>query len=98
MSDWFAQDGENKKCKVQKPRNKGQTGRVVQRQGAVVWHPTDLATGATGGGLQGTQASSLFLGAEGQSNRPRIRSQEMLKRRGHRFLEKGRATTPEKQV
>lgn len=81
MSDWFAQDGENKKYKVQKPRNKGQTGRVVQRQGAVVWHPTDLATGARGGGLQGTQAPGLhyFLGAEGQSNRLRIRSQEMLK-------------------
>ena len=57
MSDWFAQNAENRKHKVQGPRKKGQVARVVQSQKAVIWLPTHLATrAASTGGPQGTKA------------------------------------------
>lgn len=69
MSDRFAQNRESRKYKVQRPRKEGQAGRAVQIQVAVVWHPIDLAAGASAGGPQGTEAPGPlgFLGAEGQS-------------------------------
>lgn len=51
MSDWFAQDAENRKHKVHRPRKEGQVGRAVQSQMAVIWLPTDLATRAASIGL-----------------------------------------------
>lgn len=57
LSDWFAQNAENRKHKVQGPRKEGQVARVVQSQKAVIWLPTHLATrAASTGGPQGTKA------------------------------------------
>lgn len=57
LSDWFAQNAENRKHKVERPRKEGQVGRVVQSQKAVIWLPTHLATrAASTGGPQGTKA------------------------------------------
>lgn len=75
---------------------------------AVVWHPIDLAAGASAGGPQGTEAPGPlgFLGAEGQSasrvREPRDKEPaDVEKDKG--FQKQGvtpttRDTTPEGQV
>lgn len=68
MSDWLAQDGENRKYRVQRPKNKGQTGRVVQPQRVAVWHPDSFGNrsqwrGWAVGGAAGNPG--CFAGAEG---------------------------------
>lgn len=55
LSDWFTQNMESRKYEVQRPRKEDQARRVFQSQVAMLWHPTDLAKGASTGGPQGTK-------------------------------------------
>lgn len=59
MSDWFTQNMESRKYKVQGPRKEDQAEKVLQSQVAMVWHPIDLAKGASTGRTQGTKTPGL---------------------------------------